>query len=58
MAKKVLGSKVPCKEGKAHSVSVGSGICSNCSKQIFKPDPKRAASFMKMSREITKQVFG
>lgn len=55
---KVLGPKVSCVKGKFHSVGMGSGKCSNCGKQIHKPDPKRLSSFMKMSGEITKKVFG
>ena len=54
---KALGPKIPCVEGKNHSVGIGSGICSNCKKQIHEPDPKRAVAFMKMSKEIMKQVF-
>ena len=55
--KKVLGPKAPCTPGKYHSVGVGSGVCSNCDKQIHKPDPKRLASLMGVSRQVTKQVF-
>ena len=52
--RKVLGPKVPCIKGKYHTVSMVTGICSNCGKQINKPDPDMAG----MMSQVTRQVFG